>query len=163
MTKEEIKAHYTMADIAGMYGLYPNRSGFCRCPFHDGDRQASMKLYLKDFHCFGCGANGDIFTFVQMMDGLTFKEAYRQLGGTYAETKSGRYEARLKAYRAQKKRRTEASIQARIKARRQANNDDIMLYRLYLSVLEPMSELWCEVYNRLQYALYRHDILNDMR
>ena len=81
MTKEEIKDLYSMKDILERYGLpQPNRAGFICCPFHK-EKTASMKIYKKDFHCFGCGANGDIFTFVMLMDGLTFKEAFKELGG----------------------------------------------------------------------------------
>ena len=66
MTSEEIKQTYSMRDILNKCGLpQPNRSGFIQCPFHKGDREASMKIYDKDFNCFGCGANGDIFTFVE--------------------------------------------------------------------------------------------------
>ena len=70
MNVDEIKSTYSMLDILDRYGLpRPNRAGFIRCPFHPADREPSMKIYPKDFNCFGCGANGDIFTFVQMMDG----------------------------------------------------------------------------------------------
>ena len=84
MTSEEIKQTYSMRDILNKCGLpQPNRSGFIQCPFHKGDREASMKIYDKDFNCFGCGANGDIFTFVEMFYGISFKEAFRMLGGGY--------------------------------------------------------------------------------
>lgn len=163
LTKEDIKERYSMADIVGMYGLHPNRAGFCQCPFHKGDRQASLKIYAKDFNCFGCGANGDIFTFVQMMDDMDFKQAYEHLGGTYAKDTESRYVAHLKAYRADKKRQTLKRMEADKRTRICSNNDDISLYRLYLKILMPLSDLWCEVYNKLQYALYMHDILNESR
>lgn len=84
MTSEEIKQTYSMRDILNKCGLpQPNRSGFIQCPFHKGDREASMKIYDKDFNCFGCGANGDIFTFIEMFYGISFKEAFRMLGGGY--------------------------------------------------------------------------------
>ena len=68
MTKEEIKDLYSMKDILERYGLQkPNRAGFICCPFHK-EKTASMKIYKRDFNCFGCGANGDIFTFVMLMD-----------------------------------------------------------------------------------------------
>ena len=96
MTKEEIKDLYSMKDILERYGLpQPNRAGFICCPFHK-EKTASMKIYKKDFHCFGCGANGDIFTFVMLMDGLTFKEAFKELGG---ETDNS-FSTRLKIYQA---------------------------------------------------------------
>ena len=57
MTKEELKQTYSMRDVLCRYGLSPNRAGFVGCPFHRGDREASMKVYDRDFHCFGCGAH----------------------------------------------------------------------------------------------------------
>jgi len=86
LTSEEIKDSYSMRDIVGRYGFIPDRKGFISCPFHQGDRQASLKVYAKDFHCHACGANGDIFTFIQLMDDVDFKEAFLLLGGVYEET-----------------------------------------------------------------------------
>lgn len=84
MNKEEIKSMYSMRDILEKCGLpTPNRAGFCHCPFHKGDREPSMKIYDKDFNCFGCGANGDIFTFIEKFYGISFKEAFLELGGEY--------------------------------------------------------------------------------
>lgn len=83
MTVEEIKAAYSMRDIVERYGFHPTRAGFIPCPFHSGDRQPSLKVYDRDFHCHACGANGDIFTFVQMMDDVDFRTAYQSLGGVY--------------------------------------------------------------------------------
>lgn len=52
-----------MRDAAEHYGFTPNRSGFISCPFHD-EKTASLKLYENSFYCFGCGAGGDVITFV---------------------------------------------------------------------------------------------------
>ncbi len=43
MTVEEIKETYSMRDVVGRYGFQPNHRGFISCPFHHGDRQASLK------------------------------------------------------------------------------------------------------------------------
>lgn len=88
MIVEDIKNQYSMADIANLYGFTPNRSDFIKCPFHSGDRTASLKIYKDSFHCFGCGANGDIFKFVQLMDDCDFKTAFYKLGGTYKKDKT---------------------------------------------------------------------------
>ena len=61
MTSEEIKRTVSMTELVWKYGLYPNRAGFIRCPFHDGDKNASLKIYKDSFYCFGCGASGDVF------------------------------------------------------------------------------------------------------
>lgn len=46
------------------------------CPFHD-DRVPSFVLFpeTNTFHCFGCGAHGDVLTFLMKIEQLTFPEA----------------------------------------------------------------------------------------
>ena len=160
MTKEEIKQNYSMRDIASRYGLYPNRAGFVSCPFHKGDREASMKLYDHDFHCFGCGANGDIFTFVQMIDGVSFKEAYQLLGGTYEKPS---FSSKLAIYKAKKHQEMRRKLENKAENERALNSMVISIYRRYLSQSEPLTDIWCDCYNALQYQLYRHEILNEKR
>jgi len=50
------------------------------CPFHD-ERTPSFGIdpTRKVYYCFGCGAKGDVFTFVQESEGVEFKEALEQL------------------------------------------------------------------------------------
>lgn len=82
MTAEEIKQAFSMKEIVERYGVKVNRAFMCCCPFH-GEKHPSMKIYEQSYHCFACGANGDIFTWVQSMDSCDFKEAFYALGGTY--------------------------------------------------------------------------------
>jgi len=50
------------------------------CPFH-ADKDPSMHVYPDGhFHCFGCGARGDVIDYVKMKYGLSFPDAKRQLG-----------------------------------------------------------------------------------
>ena len=60
------------------YGYQPNKAGFLCCAFHR-EKTASMKVYEKSFHCFGCGANGDVITFVQKLINLPFQEALKKI------------------------------------------------------------------------------------
>lgn len=83
MTSEDIKNSISMREIVSRYGIKINRSGMCSCPFHGADRKPSMKIYRHDYHCFTCGANGDIFTFVQEIENCDFKTAFLLLGGEY--------------------------------------------------------------------------------
>lgn len=50
------------------------------CPFHD-DKKPSMNVVpaKQIFHCFSCGAGGDVFTFVQDYHKMTFREALKFL------------------------------------------------------------------------------------
>lgn len=159
MTIEEIKEAYSMSDILERYGMQPNRAGFCKCPFHIGDRTPSMKIYEKDFHCFACGANGDIFNFIQRMDDLGFKEAFLSLGGTYDKPS---FSSRLTVYRAQKAREQRQKAQERLANQKTLNNMLISIYREYMAKSEPLSDTWCDCYNALQYQLYLHGELNKI-
>lgn len=51
------------------------------CPFH-ADRSPSFTIYEGGarFHCFGCGATGDVLDFVQRAYGVALPEAARMLG-----------------------------------------------------------------------------------
>ena len=159
MTKEEIKAAFSMKDIAGRNGLYPNRAGFVSCPFHKGDREASMKVYDKDFHCFGCGANGDIFEFVRRMEGIGFREAFLLLGGTYEKPT---FSSKLAVYRSQKRVEMRRKKEWRIGQERELNARKIHIFREAVKNSEPLSDVWCDCYNALQIELYRHAEINGL-
>lgn len=156
MTVDEIKSQHSMLDIVEQYGFHPNRSGYISCPFHR-EKTASMKIYEKDFHCFGCGTSGDIFTFIMLMDNLTFKEAFAELGGSYEHD----FSAKLKLYQAQKKREMTKKKEQKLKNKKRLNNILIGVYMKYVNRLEPLSDGWCDCYNKLQYQIYLNEILND--
>lgn len=121
------------------------------------EKTASMKIWEKDFYCFGCGANGDIFTFVMLMDGVSFKEAYAALGGNYENS----FPARLRAYRAQKKREMQRKTEEKLKRKRDLNCLLMEVYRRWLGRLEPLSDAWADTYNALQRQEYLWELLND--
>ncbi|HMG98717.1 MAG TPA: CHC2 zinc finger domain-containing protein, partial [Gaiellales bacterium] len=54
------------------------------CPFHE-ERTPSFGVdpVKKVYHCFGCGAGGDVFTFVQEIEGLDFVGALEYLADRY--------------------------------------------------------------------------------
>lgn len=160
MNKDEIKARYSMREIVEQYGFRPDRAGFIHCPFHKGDKGASLKVYKDSFHCFGCGKNGDIFTFVQLMDHVDFKTAFQSLGGTYEKPTFGSQLAIYKKKMREEERRKKVE---KLRNRRQLNNVLIDIYRDYMRKSEPFSDVWCDCCNALQYQLYLHEILEEMR
>ena len=157
MTKDEVRANNSMLSVVRLYGFHPNRAGFISCPFHKCDRSPSFKIYSDSFNCFGCGAQGDVFTFVMRMDGVSFKEAFFKLGGTY---KAPTFESNLAIYRAKKEKQKRQQSEQAIKAEKDWNNKEINYLRLCMSLFEPLSDLWCELYNLLQIELYHHERLN---
>lgn len=84
---EKIKAINPLREKMIEYGVELDRHGFARCPFHS-EKTASMRVYADDsFYCFGCGAHGDVITFVMKMDNISFPEACKKLDGdlSYSE------------------------------------------------------------------------------
>ena len=156
MTTEEIKQSVSMREIAERYGVKVNRNGFCKCIFHN-ERTPSMKLYKDSFYCFSCQKSGDVFTFVQKMDGLSFKEAFSMLGGGYDNS----FSARKRVYQAQKKREMQRKTEEKLKRKRELNYLLMDVYRKWLKRLEPLSDVWCNTYNALQYQEYLWEKLND--
>jgi DNA primase len=57
-----------------------NHTGLC--PFHvEKTPSFSVNPDKQIFHCFGCGAGGDVFKFIELQEGLNFPEAVRKLAG----------------------------------------------------------------------------------
>ncbi len=52
----------------------------CRCPFHS-ERTPSCHIYpdTQSFYCFGCGAGGDVVTFIKNIENLDYMESVRFL------------------------------------------------------------------------------------
>lgn len=169
MTSEEIKNQYSMVDIVGRYGYKTNRAGFISCPFHK-EKTASLKIYKSSYYCFGCGASGDIFSFVQQMDHVDFKEAFYELGGEYPEheKKEGKFSERRKKQEREYKRIELQKGRRRLSNQIQKTNKEISLLKKIMSdnlpymnqngdVVYPDS--WCDAVNRFEYALYRLEFL----
>ena len=78
---ETVKQSVTTRQAAEYYGLQVNRFNKTCCPFHD-DRTPSMKVDLR-FHCFGCGADGDVIDFVSRLYGLDAKAAAEKLSADF--------------------------------------------------------------------------------
>src|SRR5277367_5079222 len=79
--KESLKQQADIVRIVGDYVKLKksgaqNFSGLC--PFHS-EKSPSFSVHAtrQFFHCFGCGESGDVFTFVQKAENITFPEAVR--------------------------------------------------------------------------------------
>ena len=105
----------------------------------------------RDFKCFACGADGDIFDFVQMMDDISFKEAFIELGGDYRSGDKVNLSQILK----RKREREAARVQeANFKVwKTQKLIEVCRLLRMYdnlESAYEPLSDEWVVVINKKQ-------------
>lgn len=81
-TVQQIKDKLSIVDVVSQY-VKLERAGSsmrARCPFH-AERTPSFHVSVErgTYHCFGCNVGGDIFTFVQSIEGLDFKGALKVL------------------------------------------------------------------------------------
>ena len=74
---EAVKQSVSTREAAEFYGIKVSRTGMACCPFHD-DKNPSMKVDQR-FHCFGCGADGDVIDFTAKLFNLSPKEAAEKL------------------------------------------------------------------------------------
>lgn len=138
MTVEEIKQTYSMRDILSRYGIQV-RGNMCKCPFHGADKHPSMKVFKDGYNCFTCGANGDIFTFVQNMDNCDFKTAFYSLGGEYQKPTKA---SKTALYRLEKARKNKQKEEQKIKDKIVRNNTLIHASRELFKQSEPLSDDW---------------------
>lgn len=77
---QKIKDRVSVRDVCELYGVAISPAGFCRCPFHS-EKTASCKVNYKDggYHCFGCGAHGDVIDFVGRLFDLGFTDAEKKI------------------------------------------------------------------------------------
>lgn len=158
MNSNEIKDQYPIRDIIqNRYGLRI-RNGFVKCPFHRGDNSASLKVYdsTQTYYCFGCGAGGDIFDFVQRMEGCSFKDAFLLLGGEYEKAqKVNRPLIEHNKRAKQKQKEYEDKQQQKREIERESVLYEIKIYRFIRDNSEPLSDRWCNAVNKLQYLFQK--------
>ena len=81
--KEQLKSSVDIVDVIGEY-VRLKKSGPQRysglCPFHNEKTPSFSVHAARQFYkCFGCGEGGDVFSFVQKIEGVTFYEALKTL------------------------------------------------------------------------------------
>lgn len=100
--KDQIKENLSITDVVSTY-IRLEKSGAqfrARCPFHN---EKTPSFYVsperRSFHCFGCQASGDIFSFVEKIENIPFFEALKILadraGISLKDSQKNKEESRL--------------------------------------------------------------------
>lgn len=79
---EEVRSRNDIVDVIGSYVKLQRRgsSYFGLCPFHNEKSPSfSVSPAKQMFYCFGCGAGGNVFTFLMEYENFTFPEALKSL------------------------------------------------------------------------------------
>nr|WP_238942673.1 DNA primase [Planococcus beigongshangi] len=80
---EKIRSSADIVDIVGEYVQLTKRgrNWFGLCPFHgESTPSFSVTSDKQIFHCFGCGAGGNVITFLMDIENVSFQEALAKLG-----------------------------------------------------------------------------------
>ncbi len=101
---EVVKQSVTAREAAELYGIAVGRGGMACCPFHD-DRHPSMKVDAR-FHCFGCGADGDVIDFTARLYDLSPKGAAEKLAQDFGLS----YDSKAPIRRSYVRQKTEAQV-----------------------------------------------------
>ena len=101
---EVVKQSVTAREAAELYGIAVGRGGMACCPFHD-DRHSSMKVDTR-FHCFGCGADGDVIDFTARLYDLSPKGAAEKLAQDFGLS----YDSKAPIRRSYVRQKTEAQV-----------------------------------------------------
>ena len=79
---EEVRSRSDIVDVIGQY-VHLQKKGsnyFGLCPFHNEKSGSfSVSPNKQMYYCYGCGAGGNVITFLMKYDNLTFQEAIKQL------------------------------------------------------------------------------------
>lgn len=79
---EQLRMAYPIESVMGSYVhlIKRGRTFVCNCPFHS-EKTPSCTIYpeQQSFYCYGCGAGGDVITFMRRMENLSFMEAVETL------------------------------------------------------------------------------------
>ena len=79
---QELLSKNDIESVASSYVAFKRRGRNLvgLCPFH-GEKTASFNLYpeTNSFYCFGCGAGGDVITFIKRIENLDYIDAIRFL------------------------------------------------------------------------------------
>jgi len=116
---DAIKQNYPLNEVIGRTIKLRKSSGWYEglCPFHN-ETSPSLKFKENDesWHCFGCGAHGDVIDFVAKVEHVTTQEAIARLTGGNAIELSEADRQKRRDWLAEENRKAEAARVAAIAA-----------------------------------------------
>lgn len=154
--KDHIRSIISMQDVMGLYNLRPHHRNVYPCPFH-AEKTPSLYAYDGDrgFYCFGCGAGGSIFDFVQRMNDCDFPAALDFICDNFGipnDNETTPQQRREFARSLQERQKAAQERQQRIEAGKYAYRR-LCEYRLFLAEQKGCSPERCHMMEYVEYLL----------
>lgn len=115
---ETVKAAVSMPAAIARYADPGRGRHRCPCPIHGG-KDDNLSFNDSQFHCFVCGAGGDVIKFVMLLFNLSFPDALCKLGEDFGVAQG------VDPHAVEKRRADESKRQERI--RREQDNFRIFI------------------------------------
>ena len=161
---QQIKDALSMQTVVEHYGFEVSRSGFIKCPFHQGDHTASLKIYPGScgFHCFGCGAHGSVIDFVMRLFNLNFQQAALRINADFHLGLTSKRPTRAEQSRILEERRAERRGEERAEENFRRVVAEMWYWKEAAETFQPVRTsdtayyhpLYVEAVNRLPYIEY---------
>src|SRR3569623_22495 len=158
---EKIKDKLSIVEVVGGYIQLQRAGGNyrARCPFHK-ERTPSFMVSPErgTYMCFGCNERGDIFSFVQKIEGIDFPTALRQLAERAGVTlERGSFTSQSPEHKEKEERLHKACEEATVVFTEElARRQDVLKYVEGRGVLEDTRTSW-----RIGYAPATWSALSD--
>ena len=152
ISNEEINAIRKNCNIVDIISSYvpvtlKGKDYKCVCPFHD-DHSPSMSISTSKqiYKCFSCGAAGNVFTFVQNFENVSFIEAVKivaekigyQINGVFKQEAVLKYQKEYDLMEfVNKYYENNINTKSGLEAKRGLSDEDINKFRIGLSLDEP--------------------------
>ncbi len=152
----------TLPEVVQFYGIQVSmRGNFICCPFH-GEKTPSCKISDKLFHCFGCGASGNLIQFVEKLFDADFKSALVRIDNDFNLGLTGQTvseEQRRKAEAIRQKRAEEEKIRtAHERYIKGLEEEYLKIWKMLLfydpTDLDHVDERWLWAINNFDYYDY---------
>lgn len=168
-----IKERVHMQDVFAKYGLTV-KNGAISCPFHN-EKTPSLRVYRNgtQWHCFGCGAGGDVISFVRLYFDLDFSSALGRIDQDFGLGLSGQtpslrnklqYDRLVQQQKARKREQEKLNGQYRILCMEYQSCRELVRLSAPKSVGDEISDIYAAAVKRREWLEYRLDeLLKEMR
>lgn len=165
--KENIKQNIKLTDLINRLTNAEIKNSTMICPFH-GEKTASMVIddVKGVYHCFGCGAGGDVFNFVMQYLGLDFYNSIRYIDSLYSLNLLNQRVTATNMIITRKRNKAKELAEKRNQELDELENElciDFRIANFAVNFLEPLTDLWGYFINQLPVLQYKLDLIEEER